>query len=166
VQVGDATKPDARLAVAVLVLLVGVLVGVLEQLVLVAVVRFVVEHDDLPFAGAEALEDPRGHQLGRLSEGVRQAGPAAAQEFAGRRRDALDLLGVLRQERVVVDDLYLRLQHGFPEVRRNQVALAVAVCHAISIAITTVLPEPVAIFRATRGSPSLCSAFSGSSRRR
>ena len=40
------------------------------------------------------------------------------------------------------------------------------VCQAMIIAITTVLPVPVAILSATRGSPSLCSWFSGSSRRR
>ena len=40
------------------------------------------------------------------------------------------------------------------------------VCQAMIIAITTVLPVPVAIFSATRGNPSLWSRFSGSSRRR
>ena len=34
-------------------------------------------------------------------------------------------------------------------------ATLLSVCQAMSIAITTVLPEPVAIFRATRGSPGL-----------
>ena len=38
-------------------------------------------------------------------------------------------------------------------------------CQAISIAITTVLPVPVAIFRPTRGRPALCSALTGSRRR-
>ena len=38
------------------------------------------------------------------------------------------------------------------------------VCHAMSIAITTVLPVPVAIFSPIRGRPLLCSAFSASSR--
>ena len=40
------------------------------------------------------------------------------------------------------------------------------VCQAINMAITTVLPVPVAIFNPTRGRPSLCSRLSGSSRRR
>src|SRR5680860_1563309 len=38
-----------------------------------------------------------------------------------------------------------------------------SVCHAISIAITTVLPEPVAIFSATRGRPALCSPLTSPS---
>ena len=41
-----------------------------------------------------------------------------------------------------------------------------SVCQAISIAITTVLPEPVAILSATRGRPALWASFSGSSRLR
>ena len=41
-----------------------------------------------------------------------------------------------------------------------------SVCQAISIAITTVLPAPVAIFSAIRGSPELCSAFCSDSRGR
>lgn len=40
------------------------------------------------------------------------------------------------------------------------------VCHAMNIAITTVFPVPVAIFNATRGSPSLCTWFSASRIRR
>ena len=36
-------------------------------------------------------------------------------------------------------------------------------CQAMSIAITTVLPAPVAIFSASRGSPSLCSPLASSS---
>ena len=40
------------------------------------------------------------------------------------------------------------------------------VCQAMSIAITTVLPVPVAILSPTRGRPSLWSWFSGSRRRR
>jgi hypothetical protein len=40
------------------------------------------------------------------------------------------------------------------------------VCQAMSMAITTVLPVPVAILSPMRGKPSLWSAFSGSSRRR
>ena len=141
----------------------------------------------------------------RLLERVGASRLAAAQELAGVRGDALDLLGVPRQERVVVDDFDLRLEQGVPEVGRDQIALAVVVvlalgcstprrsrivmpgvtmrkrfakraslgaitllivCQAMSIAITTVLPAPVAIFRPTRGSPSLWAAFSGSSRRR
>ena len=39
-----------------------------------------------------------------------------------------------------------------------------SVCQAMSIAITTVLPEPVAIFSAIRGRPLLWISFSGSSR--
>ena len=39
-----------------------------------------------------------------------------------------------------------------------------SVCQAISIAMTTVLPAPVAIFSAARGRPSLWASFSGSSR--
>ncbi len=40
------------------------------------------------------------------------------------------------------------------------------VCQAISMAITTVLPAPVAILSPTRGSPSLWTRLSGSRRRR
>jgi len=41
-----------------------------------------------------------------------------------------------------------------------------SVCQAMSIAMTTVLPEPVAIFNAVRGRPELCTAFASSRRRR
>ena len=41
-----------------------------------------------------------------------------------------------------------------------------SVCHATSIAITTVLPEPVAIFSAVRGNSALWTAFASSTRRR
>lgn len=47
--------------------------------------------------------------------------------FEVRERDALDLLGVPGQEGVVVDDLHLGLQQRVPQVRGNQVALAVVV---------------------------------------
>ncbi len=49
----QAPEPDAGVTVAVLVLLVGLVVGMLEQLVLVAVVGLVVEHHDLALADAE-----------------------------------------------------------------------------------------------------------------
>ncbi len=39
-------------------------------------------------------------------------------------------------------------------------ACLLSACHAMSMAISTVLPEPVAILKANRGRPPLCSAFS------
>ena len=120
-------EPDPRIAVAVQVFLVGLVVRMLQQLVLVAVVRLVVEHDDLALAGAEGPQHPVGDHVRGLPERVGDLRLAAPQQLAGVARDALDLLGVPRQERVVVDDLDLRLQQSLPQVRRHEVALAVVV---------------------------------------
>ena len=49
------------------------------------------------------------------------------------RGDALDLLRVARQERVVVDDLDLRLEQRIPQVGRDEVALAVVVVLALGM---------------------------------
>jgi len=80
----------------------------LDRLVLVAVVCLVVEHDDLLFAGAtEVPQDPGDHRLRGLPERIVLL--AREQQFAGVGGDALDLLGVLEQERVTVGG------HGVPQ---------------------------------------------------
>jgi len=82
----------------------------LDRLVLVAVVGFVVEHDDLLLAGASPGEIPQypgDHRLRGLLERIVLL--AREEHLAGVGGDALDLLGVLEQERVTVGG------HGVPQ---------------------------------------------------
>ena len=123
--VEQAAEPDPGVPVAFQLFLVRLLVGMLEQLVLVAVVRLVVEHHDLALARPEGPQHPGRHHVRRLGEGVGQVGPTAPKELSGVGRHPLDLLGVAGQEGVVVDDLDLRLQEGVPQVARDEVPLAV-----------------------------------------
>ncbi len=56
-------------------------------------------------------------------------------------RDACYLLGVLGQERVVVDDLHLGLEEHFPKVRRHEVALAEVVVIAFRVQDTETVAD-------------------------
>jgi len=51
----EATEPDSRVTVPVPILAVGLVVGMLQQSVLIAVVSLVIEYDDLALAGAWTL---------------------------------------------------------------------------------------------------------------
>ena len=78
---------------------------VVERLVLVAVMRLVVEHEDLALATTrEVTQHPVDHLLLGLHEGIDLAGVPGPQQLAGGGRDALDLLRDLGKEGVVVRD--------------------------------------------------------------
>ena len=88
-------------------------------------VRLVVEHHDLLLVRPEVAQDAAHHRLRRLLERVVLA--VALQQEARVLRDALDLLGVLELEGVVVRDHDARMLEAALEVGGDQVAQVVVV---------------------------------------
>jgi hypothetical protein len=131
----EALEPHAGIRVALgrFLLVLGVeddLVG--DRTVLIAVVRFVVDDDDLALApaalgpAAEIAQHAGDHLIVGLLELVGLVG-VAGEELLGVGGDALELLGVPELEGVVVRDGDLGLLEGAPEIVRDEVALAVVV---------------------------------------
>jgi len=97
------------------------------------VVRLVVEDDDAALATREVAQDPRRDGGGLLAEGVGLHAVAAAEQLARVCGYPLDLLRVAGKEGVVVDDLDLGFEQRLPQVRRDEVALAVVAVVALGV---------------------------------
>ena len=120
-------EPHARIRVTFKIFLVDTIdVGIHQRLVLIAVMRFVVEHHDLTLTTTDEITHrTRHHLIGCLHERVHRL--AVLQDLARVRRDTLDLLAITQQELVIVHNQQLRLMQRAPQITGDQVTLAVVV---------------------------------------